>query len=174
MAESSVSQVVSAVQAPTLSLVNGKPRASSLDIAEKFDKRHSNVMRLIKRHLSELPEDFNGLNFEPVEYTDEKGEKRPAYLLTRDAFSLLVMGFTGSAALAWKLRYIEAFNAMETALRAPAPLPLSPFPRLRTLPKARRQELNDLVLAKLAHVPPAFVWKTRMSICEILYEKNFY
>ena len=46
----------------------------------------------------------------------------------------------------------------------PAPLPLSPFPRLRTLPKARRQELNDLVLAKLAHVPPAFVWKTRMSI----------
>lgn len=36
----------------------------------------------------------------------------------------------------------------------PAPLPLSPFPRLRTLPKARRQELNDLVLAKLAHVPP--------------------
>ena len=81
-----------------------------------------------------------------------------------DGFILLAMGYTGKRALQIKLAYIEAFNAMETALRAPAPLPLSPFPRLRTLPKARRQELNDLVLAKLAHVPPAFVWKTRMSI----------
>lgn len=39
------------------------------------------------------------------------------YLLTRDGFSLLVMGFTGSKALEWKLKYIEAFNKMEQALK---------------------------------------------------------
>ena len=42
--------------------------------------------------------------------------KDPAYRLTRDAFSLLVMGMTGPAAIRWKLRYIEAFNAMEREL----------------------------------------------------------
>lgn len=38
------------------------------------------------------------------------------YLMTRDGFSLLVMGFTGQKALEWKLRYIEAFNEMENSL----------------------------------------------------------
>ncbi len=38
------------------------------------------------------------------------------YLMNRDGFSLLVMGFTGAKALEWKLKYIEAFNAMERAI----------------------------------------------------------
>ena len=41
---------------------------------------------------------------------------RKEYLLTRDGFSLLVMGFTGEKALSWKLKYIEAFNEMEKEL----------------------------------------------------------
>lgn len=52
------------------------------------------------------------------------------------------------------------FAAKEKALTEPKPLPLTPFPRLLTLPKSYRDQLNDLVLAKLSHVPPAFVWKT--------------
>ena len=39
------------------------------------------------------------------------------YLLTRDGFSLLVMGFTGAKALQWKLKYIEAFNKMEQYIK---------------------------------------------------------
>ena len=35
--------------------------------------------------------------------------------MTRDAFTLLVMGMTGKAAIMWKLKYIEAFNALEAA-----------------------------------------------------------
>ena len=38
------------------------------------------------------------------------------YLMTRDGFSLLVMGFTGQKALEWKLKYIEAFNYMEESI----------------------------------------------------------
>jgi phage regulator Rha-like protein len=37
--------------------------------------------------------------------------------MTRDGFVLLAMGFTGKEALKWKIQFIEAFNAMEQALR---------------------------------------------------------
>ena len=53
------------------------------------------------------------------EYTTERGRKYKEYLLTKDGFSLLVMGFTGSRALEWKLKYIEAFNKMEQAIKNP-------------------------------------------------------
>ena len=67
-----------------------------------------------------LPKSFRepnfGLTFRIVPGPNEATRKEKAYLLTRDALSLLVMGFTGKAAIMWKLRYIEAFNAMEQAL----------------------------------------------------------
>ena len=92
------------------------PKVSSLTIAETFKKNHKNVLSKIKELISMSPDDFNQLNFKPVEYEDAKGQWRPQYLLTRDAFSLLVMGFTGKGAHAWKIRYIKAFNAMEHEL----------------------------------------------------------
>jgi Rha family phage regulatory protein len=101
---------------PTLAVVNDTPTVSSLDIAEHFGKRHDHVVRDIRQIISECQEDFNAPNFGAVEYLDEKGEKRPAYSLTRDGFSLLAMGFTGKKALEWKIKYIEAFNSMEKAL----------------------------------------------------------
>ena len=132
MASKSVSQHSSEVQSPALTFIDGIPRASSLDIAEKFGKRHDDVLRAIKRILSRLDEDFRLRKIaETLQVNEQNGQKYPAYLLTRDGFSLLVMGFTGSAALAWKVRYIEAFNAMEKVLRVPsAPQALSPFPRV--------------------------------------------
>jgi phage regulator Rha-like protein len=51
------------------------------------------------------------------EYRDSSGKLNRQYLLTRDGFTLLVMGFTGQKALQWKLKYIEAFNAMEKTLK---------------------------------------------------------
>lgn len=92
------------------------PRVSSLAIAESFGKNHKYVLQKIKEIMAFCPSAFNGPNFRPVEYEDAKGQWRPQFLLTRDAFSLLVMGFTGAEALNWKLRYIEAFNAMEHEL----------------------------------------------------------
>ena len=111
---------------PAVTLVDGIPRVSSLDIAEKFGKRHDHVMRSIKELMDNCPKEFTAPNFGVSEYTDKTGRKLPFYLLSRDAFTLVTMGFTGQAALVWKLRYIEAFNAMEAELarRAkPNPLP---------------------------------------------------
>ena len=91
-----------------------QPMVSSVQVAKHFGKQHKNVIRAIEQ--LEIPKEFNRLNFEPVEYEDKKGEKRPAYLMTRDGFTLLVMGFTGPKAMEWKLRYIQAFNAMEQTI----------------------------------------------------------
>ena len=53
------------------------------------------------------------------EYTTIQNKKLPMYLMNRDGFTLLAMGFTGKAALEWKIKYIAAFNAMEKQLSTP-------------------------------------------------------
>lgn len=93
---------------------DGRVLVSSVDVAEHFEKRHKNVIQAIEK--LKVDEEFNRLNFQPVEYKDEKGEMRPAYMMTRDGFTLLVMGFTGYKAMDWKVKYIKAFNAMEAQI----------------------------------------------------------
>jgi len=95
---------------------NGKIVVSSRDVARVFEKRHSDVMRDI-RAIVAVRDDFNQRNFALVEYRDSKGEKRPEYLLTRDGFTILVMGYTGEKAMTFKKAYIEAFNDMERKLQ---------------------------------------------------------
>ena len=62
-----------------------------------------------KSHLSKM--------FRKTTYKDNSNRNRPMYLMNRDGFSLLVMGFTGKEALEWKLKYIKAFNKMEAIIR---------------------------------------------------------
>lgn len=98
---------------------NGKVVTSSLKIAEIFGKEHFNVIRDIE--LLQVPDDFRKLNFEVSEYPVTNGigkeVKYKAYLLPRNGFSLLCFGFTGSAAMQFKIKFLEAFNAMEEALK---------------------------------------------------------
>lgn len=97
-----------------LEVVDNAVYTTSLIIANVFEKRHDNIIAQIKA----LPQDeFNALNFKAVEYKDKKGELRPCYNLTRDGFSLLVMGFTGEKAYKWKIEFIKAFNEMEKRLK---------------------------------------------------------
>ncbi|EAH8871385.1 Rha family transcriptional regulator [Campylobacter coli] len=88
--------------------------ANSLQIAEVFEKDHSNVLKAIDK----LPNDeFKSSNFKYDSYFDKKSEQRRMINLTRDAFSLLVMGFTGEKAYKWKVEFIKAFNEMKKRLR---------------------------------------------------------
>lgn len=100
-----------------VSMVNGVPTTSSQLVAETFGKRHDNVLRDIAKLCEQLPEKFRLLNFEEANYLNSQGISRPMYLLTRDAFTLLAMGYTGKEAMAFKVKYIEAFNAMEEELK---------------------------------------------------------
>lgn len=95
--------------------VDGKPAVLSTTIADRFNKKHQHILRDIDSLISILPESFTASNFGRSSYSDGYGRKYRAYLLTRDAFSLLAMGLTGKAAIIWKLRYIEAFNVLEKA-----------------------------------------------------------
>ncbi|MBO7326259.1 MAG: Rha family transcriptional regulator [Clostridia bacterium] len=89
----------------------------SLIVAEMFGKRHDNVMRSIEKLIGGLPKNKDTHLFEKTWYKHpQNGERYPKYLMNRDGFSLLVMGFTGKKALEWKLKYIEAFNKMEKLL----------------------------------------------------------
>lgn len=99
-----------------LSTQNGEPVASSRQIAESFGKEHKTVLRSIEELAAQncaAKSMFYETTFE------NRGKQYPMYLMNRDGFSLLVMGFTGKAALEWKLKYIQAFNEMEKKLNAP-------------------------------------------------------
>ncbi|KYH35872.1 ORF6C domain protein [Clostridium tepidiprofundi DSM 19306] len=97
---------------------DGQLVVTSRQVEKDFGKRHSDVLEKIDKLIKEIqPTEKSVRYFIPGKYKDNKGEMRKEYLLTRDGFSLLVMGFTGAKALEWKLKYIEAFNKMEQKLK---------------------------------------------------------
>ena len=87
---------------------------TSLDVAETFEKRHSDVLRDIE-NLS-CSDEFTERNFALSSYKDASGKNNKEYLITRDGFTILVMGYTGEKAMKFKEGYIRQFNAMEKAL----------------------------------------------------------
>lgn len=97
---------------------NGVPVVSSREVAEHFGKEHGKVIRAIEQHILDLASTEPKVAwFIETTYRDKKGEPRKEYFMTRDGFSLLVMSFNNTRdVLAWKLKYIEAFNAMEKQL----------------------------------------------------------
>lgn len=93
---------------------NDQPITTSKIIAEKFEKRHNDVLRAIKN--LECSKAFSRRNFAPASYIDHQNKSRPMYKLTRDGFVFLVTGFTGPKAARVKEAYIAAFNEMERRL----------------------------------------------------------
>lgn len=95
-----------------------QPMTTSLKVAKYFEKNHRDVMRGIKDTISKCSESFNARNFALVDYVDGKGEKRPMYLMTKDGFTMVAMGYTGVKAMQFKEAYIAQFNDMTKALRS--------------------------------------------------------
>lgn len=91
-------------------------RANSLMVAKMFGKQHGHVLRDIEKiteSKSGLSDEFIKLNFELSKYKDSTGRNLPCYNMTRDGFTLLVMGYTGKKAMQFKEAYIRRFNQME-------------------------------------------------------------
>lgn len=88
---------------------------SSLDVAETFEKRHSDVLRDIEN--LECSPEFRERNFAFSKYSVENNKKTyPMVYMTRDGFTILAMGYTGEKAMKFKEAYINQFNAMEQLL----------------------------------------------------------
>lgn len=93
---------------------NNQIVVSSKDIAEHFGKDHKHVLESIREI---LVAENSATKFYQETTHQNRGKDYKAYLMNRDGFSLLAMGFTGKKALQWKLKYIEAFNEMEETLK---------------------------------------------------------
>lgn len=110
---------------------------SSLDVAETFGKEHKEVIYAIEGRKS-VTDRTNGIEtknrgiledllqsgvphlekyFVLSEYIGENGKKYKQYFMTRDGFTLLVMGFSGEKAMKFKVAYINQFNNMEKLLQ---------------------------------------------------------
>jgi Rha family phage regulatory protein len=87
----------------------GTAFTTSVIVAEKFKKKHKNVIQTIEN----LPHDeFWRLNFQPRDYIDERGKVQPMYEIAWKGFSMLVMGFNGNSAYQWKKSFLDAFESM--------------------------------------------------------------
>ena len=92
---------------------DGKAVVSSRDIARVFEKEHRRVLQDV-RTIAENDLVWGLHNFVQSAYTNEQNKSQPEYLITRDGFTLLVMGYTGEKAMRFKKAYIAAFNEMES------------------------------------------------------------
>lgn len=120
--------------------------ATSLSVANVFEKRHDNIIAQIRA----LPNDeFRYLNFKETERTAKFGavvRSEPYYKISRDGFSLLVMGFTGEKAYRWKIEFIKAFNKMEAMIKAAKNSDLnlqSKFAEILSALKEKSNEANE-------------------------------
>jgi len=95
-------------------------RVDSLFVAGFFEKEHKNILRDIAKitdSKSGLSEEFGRLNFEQSSYINSQNKKQPCYIMTRDGFTMLVMGYTGQRAMRFKELYIRRFNEMEQFIK---------------------------------------------------------
>ncbi len=122
-----------------ITINNGEPVTTSLNVAEVFGKTHKNVLQAIENKIADIPQDFRELNFQLSNYEVKSGrnitKKLPMYYLTKDGFSFLVMGFTGAKADNFKIAYINEFNRMSEELEAKAK---------KTLPVSKKSERPPL------------------------------
>jgi len=95
-------------------------RVNSLFVAKFFEKQHFHVLRDIAKITdtkSGLSEEFIKNNFTTDTYKDSTGRKLPCCQMTRDGFTMLVMGYSGAKAMHFKELYIKRFNEMERFIK---------------------------------------------------------
>jgi len=141
-----------------LAVAQDQITTTSLKVAEAFGKQHKDVLRKIEN--LECPDEFASAHFcahvQTVEIGNGATRESKVYRMTKDGFMLLVMGFTGKAAMATKIGYINAFNQMAAQLAKSAE-PTQPKRRAKALPNGLTLEQQDsvkqLVKARVEALP---------------------
>ena len=127
----------------------GNPVTTSLIVAEIFEKNHRHVLEAIRNLITTAENPAVLKMFYESTYKNDQNKKQPMFIMNRDGFSLLVMGFTGEKALKFKIQFIEAFNHMEQKLRQVVPAIPASFAEALELAahQARQLEAKDKQLA---------------------------
>ncbi len=96
-----------------------EPTTTSMIVSEHFGKKHRNVLKRIDELIIDLTAQKIAVKnyfYESI-HTNSRNRKYRIFIVTRDGFSLLGMGFTGKKALKFKTDFIKAFNRMESELK---------------------------------------------------------
>lgn len=149
---------------------NNSMYTTSKDVADKFGKRHADVLRAI--------ENLTTQNCVTKSYFHEstyerRGKEYPMYLITQNGFTLLAMGFTGPDALEWKMKYMNAFNRMAEIIRAE----LNNLKKQPQMPQRGSKEFLALALMdaqqiiedqerQLQNAKPAIVFHQAVAVSE--------
>jgi len=156
---------------PVVTVKDNAVVANSRDVAAFFGKQHKHVLEDIRRLIVDeggMPKSWHTPSdwFVMVPWTTpQNGQTYWSYDMTRDGFTLLVMGYTGPDAMRFKVAYIQEFNRMEEALKAKAPaLPTSYKEALLAL-VAAEEEKERLALENQKLLPKADAW-TRLCDAE--------
>ncbi len=110
-----------------LTSVDGVAMVSSRAMAAEHTKQHNHVLRDIEETIfnlsksgqinqpksGETAEEFIKRNFRKSFYKDDRGRRQPEWVMARDGYMLVTMGYKGQKAMAAKLKYINRFNQME-------------------------------------------------------------
>lgn len=130
----------------------GNAITTSLLVAEKFGKQHKNVLASIRELVSSAEK--SAQYYHSTTYKDSTGRSNDMYVMNRDGFSLLVMGFNGTEALKFKIDFIEAFNKMEQMIKD-AQKAAIPQTYLQALEEVVAQiKAKELAEAKIVELQP--------------------
>lgn len=175
---------------------NSQALTNSLLVAEKFGKTHDNVLKAIRNIVDGgvVKNNETPMFVESTYFNQQNGQDYPLFVMNRDGFTLLAMGFTGKRALQFKLDYIAAFNAMENELRKPKSLSQLEIlqgsvnalvehdkrlraveQRLNDIDKEREENGRLLLEAKLSDIPtPQQSVRSRINelVCEYARATN--
>lgn len=128
---------------------------SSLKVAETFGKQHKDVLKSI---VNLVAQNFATKNYFFESTHENRGKQYKMYYMNRDGFSLLVMGFTGKKAIEWKIKFINAFNEMEEALKHPKPT--VPVPQFRRVTWRGEVVMISTHLASIMGLCPSTIKRT--------------
>lgn len=123
---------------------SGQTLTSSLLVARKFEKEHDKVLRDIRNLAEGVAKIGETPMFVETTYVNEQNRQSyPMFVMNRDGFTLLAMGFTGEKALKFKIEYIAAFNEMEKTIRSGSPQVPQTFSEALMLAAKQQQKIEQ-------------------------------
>ena len=159
---------------------SNQPLTNSKLVAEVFEKEHKNVMQSIRK-LMEGTAQNSAVHqmFSESTYLNEQNKEQPMFIMNQDGFTLLAMGFNGKKAMEFKLKYIEAFNAMKRQIEQSKPsVPQNYLEALKSLVKAEEEKQQLAFENKKQQEQIITISKTNMElgnkITEMLPKVSYY
>ena len=160
---------------------SNQPLTNSKLVAEVFGKEHRNVVRDIKNLIEGgVLKNEQTQMFEETTYINEQNKQSyPMFIMNQDGFTLLAMGFNGKKAMEFKLKYIEAFNAMKRQIEQSNPsVPQNYLEALKSLVKAEEEKQQLALENKKQQEQILTISKTNIElgnkITEMLPKVSYY